>query len=294
VPPLVSTDTVAVLNDRIVYAAYAVDDAGVFSNQYQLEVIDTSTPSMPSDLGGTPLASYPPGLVGTRNPSAAGGTVNMLHIDSTQCEGDGSAAACELDMIHVTVPTNGTPVIGKAVVIGAVPATQGTEGCTSYINGGPEDVVIFPAVNGTSASVALFSNTSSLPNGTPIPFPIQSEFLKAPVVSECYAMAFAVGVPVDTRVFGVPLTSGASPTILTADLGHAAAAVRFEPYTSTLIAPFRSGSSFALLAYSLTGTPMANATLTARLAPGWNPPADLEPNFVGVREPIPFTSCPSP
>ena len=292
VPAIVSTDTVAVLNDRLAYVAYSQPEGGPLG--YEIVLVDTTSPNNPQVIGTTPLASYPGGVIATRNPSAAGGTINMLHVDMTQCqlENDGSVNVCTLQMIHVNVPNQGAPVISPTPFNLAGVPTQGTEGFGSWVGGGPDDIVGFPALNGAQAYIQRFQPSSGNPvANSVVHFPIQSAFMKAIAVSECNQMAFVVGVPGDTSVYAVPFTP--SGTVASADLGHAAQGVRFEPYTGTVVAPFKANGSWALLAYSLGGTATA-PTLTKRNAPGWNPPPDIEPNFVGVREPVPFptTSCP--
>ncbi|HEY2512013.1 MAG TPA: hypothetical protein VGI39_14195 [Polyangiaceae bacterium] len=292
VPPIVSTDTVAVLNNRLAYVAYSQSDGGPLG--YEIVLVDTTNASTPSVIGTTPLSSYPGGVIGTRNPSSAGGTINMLHLDTTSCQAqsDGGPILCTLQMIHVNVPNSGVAVVSPTPFNLAGVPTQGTEGFGSWVGAGPDDIVGFPAQSGAQAYIQRFQPSNGNPVGNSIVhFPIQSAFMKAIAVSECNQMAFVVAVPGDTSVYAVPFTPSGTPT--SADLGHAAQGVRFEPYTGTVIAPFKANGSWALLAYSLGGTATA-PTLTKRNAPAWNPPADLEPNFVGIREPVPFptTSCP--
>ncbi|MGO8997298.1 MAG: hypothetical protein ACLQVI_28620 [Polyangiaceae bacterium] len=292
VPAIVSTDTVAVLDDRLAYTAYALNDAGNPTGGYELVLVDTSNPDAGAALINPPtaLANLPTGTIGTRNLSGTGGTINLLHIDQTACEGDASAELCSLDVVHVVVQS-GAPTISSTVTIGAV-SPQGSEGVGSYLNGGPDDVIAFPPVNGASGLVERFSSSSSLPLNAPgVTFGIANPHLEELAISECFTIAFVVGVPNDTQVYGVPLT-GATSTIVTGSLGHAGQAVEFEPYTGSVITPFKANGSFALNAFALTGSASAPVLTNRANLGNWSPPADLEPNFVGVREPIPFTSCP--
>ncbi len=292
VPAIESTDTVAVLNERLSYVAYSLNDAGNPTGGYALVLLDTSNPAAPAQIGTpTPLANLPTGTIGTRNSSNAGGTINLFHIDDTSCEGDGSAQLCEFDAVHVIVQASGSPnVSGTSVPITAV-SPQGSEGVGSYLHGGPDDVIAFPPVNGAMATVQRFTSSASVPiAGSVVSFGIANPHLQRLAISECYSMAFVVGVPNDTQVYGVSL-NGATSTILTADMGHSGQAVAYEPYTNTVIAPFKANGSFAISAFSVTG-PVGTPVLTNRTNSGtWNPPSDLEPNFVGVREPVPYV-CP--
>jgi hypothetical protein len=294
VPPLVSPDLVAVLNGRLAYTAYAVDDAGP-TGGYELVLVDTTNPARPQVIDPpTPLADYPIGTIGTPKPSDVGGTINLFHIDMTMCEGDGAAELCELEAVHVAVPTSGVPVVSATPVPITAVDPQGSEGFGSYVTGGPEDTLAFPPLGGASAYVELFSTATSVPiAGSTATFGTTNPHLQNIAISECFGMAFAVGVPNDTQVYGTALAAGTA-AVRPVDLGHAGQAVEFEPYTSTVIAPFKANGSFAISAYRLGGTPSA-PTLSNRTTAGtWSPPADLEPNFVAVRPPVPFTSCPSP
>jgi hypothetical protein len=292
VPAIESTDTVAVLNGRLAYVAYALNDAGNPTGGYSLILLDTTNQAAPAQIGSpTPLSNLPTGTVGTRNLSGVGGTINLFHIDGTSCQGDASAELCEFDAVHVNVPSSGPPVVSATPVPITAVSPQGAEGVGSYLHGGPDDIVAFPPANGAMAAVQRFSSSSSVPiAGSMVSFAIEDPHLQRLAVSECYSMAFVVGVPNDTEVYGVPLT-GATSTVLTADLGHSGQAVAYEPYTNTVFAPFKANGSFAISAYAVTGSASA-PTLTNRTNSGtWNPPSDLEPNFVGVREPVPYV-CP--
>ena len=294
VPVLESTDTVAVLNQRLAYVAYALNDAGNPTGGYELVLVDTSQQSSPVTIDPpTPLSSLPTGTIGTRNSGGIGGTINLFHVDGTQCQGGGDSGLpqlCELVSVHVDVPSSGTPTLFPQVGVAAV-LSQNAEGFGSYITGGPEDVIAFPSIGAASGYVQRFSASSSAAiSGSQVSFGIADPHLQTIAISECHNTAFVVGIPLDTQVYGVPLT-GATSTVVTADLGHAGQGVVYEPYTDTVLAPFKASGSFSLDAYLLGGTASA-PTLTSRVSAGtWSPPADLEPNFVAVRQPIPIT-CP--
>jgi hypothetical protein len=294
VPPLVSSDLVTTLNGRLAYVAYASNDAGP-TGGYELVLVDTTNPVSPQIINPpTPLADYPIGMIGTLKESGTGGTLNLFHVDMGMCEGDGSAQLCELEAVHVTVPASGVPVVsGSPVAITAVDP-QGAQGFASYVTGGPEDTIAFPPLGGASGYVELFSTATSVPiAGSTATFGISNPHLQNVAIAECFGMAFVVGVPNDTQVYGVPIAAGTT-AVRPVDIGHAGQGVEFEPYTSTVIAPFKANGSFAISAYKLGGMQSA-PTLTNRSTAGtWTPPADLEPNFVAVRPPIPFKSCPSP
>jgi hypothetical protein len=290
VPAIESTDTVAVLNDRLTYVAYALNDAGDPTGGYELILLDTTSATVPALIEPpTPLSNLPTGTVGTRNLSGVGGTVNLFYVDQTACQGSGSTELCEFDSLHVTVQSM-TPVVSAAPVNITAVSPQGSEGVGSYLQGGPDDIVAFPPVNGAMATIERFSTSTSIPiAGSVVDFGIADPHLQRLAVAECYTTAFVVGVPNDTQVYSVPMLSGG--TVVSVDLGHAGQAVAFEPYTSTVVAPFKANGSFALSAYALTGTSSAPVLTDRTNAGTWKPPMDLEPNFVGVREPVPFV-CP--
>ena len=293
VPVLESTDTVAVLNERLAYVAYALNDAGNPTGGYELVLLDTSQPSAPVAIDPpTPLSSLPTGTIGTRNAGGVGGTINLFHVDTTQCQGGGDAGPqlCELVSVHADVPSGGTPTLFPQVDLAAV-NSQNAEGFGSYITGGPEDVIAFPPLGAASGYVQRFlTSTSAAVSGSQVSFATGDPHLQTLAISECHSTAFVVGIPSDTQVYGVPLT-GLTSTVVTADLGHAGQGVVYEPFTDTVLTPFKASGSFSLDAYVLGGT-ASSPTLTSRVSAGtWSPPADLEPNFVGVRQPIPIT-CP--
>ncbi len=293
VPVLESTDNVAVLNQRLAYVAYALTDAGTPTGGVELVLVDTSNPAAPVTVGApTPLSSYPTGTIGTRNAGGIGGTLNLFHVDTTQCQGGGDAGpqVCELVAVHADVLSSGAPTLFAQVAVAAV-NSQNAEGFGSYITGGPEDVIAFPPLGAASGYVQRFlTSTSVAVSGSQVSFATGDPHLQTLAISECHSTAFVVGIPLDTQVYGVPLT-GATSTVVTADLGHAGQGVVYEPFTDSVLAPFKASGSFSLDAYLLGGT-ASSPTLTSRVSAGtWSPPADLEPNFVAVRQPIPIT-CP--
>ena len=70
---------------------------------------------------------------------------------------------------------------------------------------------------------------------------------------------------------------------------HSGQSVYFEPYTSTVLSPFTQGDGYVLTAFTLGGS-MSSPTLTPRQS-GWTPPADVRPEVLAVRAPIPV-KCP--
>ena len=194
--------------------------------------------------------------------------------------------------VHVTVPSTGAPVVsGSPVGIAAVDPNE-AQGFGSYVTGGPQDTIAFAPASGASAYVQLFSTATSVPvAGSVATFSTSNTILRNVAVAECAGIAFVVGLPNDTQLFGLPVAAGATGTH-PVDLGHSGQAVQFEPYTNTVLAPFKSSAAFKISAYKLGGSAAA-PTLTNRSTAGtWNPPVDLEPNFVAVRPPIPFIQCP--
>ncbi len=290
VPTPVANTHVAVLRERLVYVAYREELDGGFGTA--LAVIDTSSPSQPAVLGAlTPLARDPIGLIGTRSstPSSAGGSITLLHAgasgqleDGGACGGGDAGTSC-LEVQHVVVAAEAPPSVGPATALGSF---TGNPAFGSYLGKGtPIDYIGFtPAPpNGTLQG---YQPSNGLPTGSPIPFSINDAYLKPIAFADCLGQALLIGTNTETAVNAIPVAAAG-----TGDRGvmqHSGQSVHFEPFTSTVLAPFTQGNGYELTAFVLEGTAAA-PKLTLRQAPEWTPPADLRPEIVATRTPLPIT-----
>ena len=281
VPPLVANSDIAPLRDRLVYVAYTVSDAGIPG--YELAVVDTSTPSAVTVQSSLTLASPPTGMTGTRSPSGAGGSVNLVYLDTTACQGDGgSSDVCAVNLLHVNVLASSAPVVVATKPLGSAQKIGGSVAGASWLGGGPDDIFAFPPTLGNSGYIEHFSPLGD-PTGQKVNFPVTGPFLIALAVAECWNMALVTELKTDQEIFGIPFSGG---TVIQKGTGHANQGLRFEPYTNTALIPFVTGGGHELTAFALTGTP--SAPLLAKRTTGWTPPADLEPGFVEVKQPVSF------
>lgn len=290
VPTLVANTHIAVLRDRLVYVAYRSEPDGAFGTA--LAVVDTSNPSQPSVVGSsTPLAKEPIGLIGTRSSTSAGGSITLLYTRVTgplddgggACGGDAGASCLEVQ--HVIVAGEAAPSIGPFQAVGVF---TGTPAFGSFLGKGtPIDYIGFTAAP-PNGSLQGYLPSNGSPIGTPIPFSINDAFLKPIAFADCLGQALVIGTNTETAVNAIPVAAAGS-----GDRGvmqHSGQSVHFEPFTSTVLAPFTQGNGYELTAFELTGTASA-PKLTLRQAPQWTPPSDLRPEIVATRTPLPFT-CP--
>jgi hypothetical protein len=302
IPPMVASQLIAVLRDRIVYVAYTGADAAAGTS---LVALDTSQPSSVTVDVPVPLAAQPFGLIGTRSNTQAGGFVNLLQKGS--CGGGGTDAGASdagaseggaeggtpdaappppsncLQLVHVTVTPLAAPNVAPPTVLHPF---FGTAGYGSYLAGGPLDVIAAADTAGASSyNLTQYSPINQTPSGSPITVGSNDQFIKPIAFAECQAQALLVGTNQDLDVIARPMGAGINfqasrPT------GHSGQGVYFEPTTSTVLTPFSQGNGFELTAFTLGGT-QAAPTLTPRTS-GWSPPPDLRPEIVATRVKLPI------
>lgn len=296
------------LTNRLVYIGFdsQVDAASGTS----FVTLDTSDPTAPNIYASTGLPIQPQGIIGTRSKSGNGGPVNML--ESVPCPDDGGAGGdagddggdagsggigggyC-LEIQHVTVPTNPDPAtLGFTVQLGPF---FGRPAYGSYLGtppgDAPQDVIAWSLPGGNPGSPgATFINSYQPQNeavlGSPISFQTSDGFFQPFAFAECLQQAILTATNEDLAVYAIPLSS-ATGSLARAPTTHSGQSVYFEPYTSTVLSPFTQGDGYVLDAFTLGGT-AANPTLTQRQT-GWNPPADVRPEVLAIRKPLPL-KCP--
>jgi hypothetical protein len=298
IPPPVFGLAAAITN-RLVYVGYdAATDAGSGTS---FVTIDTSTPSAPNIYGLTGLPVTPFGLLATRSQTGNGGPVNMLlaqpcpsdaggpTVDGGDAGGGIGGGEC-MTIQHVTVPTDPDPATLEFEA--ALGPFFGRPAFGSYLTGAV-DVIGWslpggnPGSPGTTA-IHTYSPQNFATVGTPISIQTSDGFFQPFAFAECQQQAILTATNEDLAVYAIPLAS-ASATLARAATTHSGQSVYFEPYTSTVLSPFTQGDGFVLNAFTLGGTP-SNPTLTQRQT-GWTPPADVRPEVLAIRAPVPV-KCP--
>ncbi|MBL8722075.1 MAG: hypothetical protein JNL79_39195, partial [Myxococcales bacterium] len=90
-------------------------------------------------------------------------------------------------------------------------------------------------------------------------------------------------------VYGVPLAFDGTPSVF--GLGRSGQRLYFEPYTHTVLAPYRASAvAFEIAALEITGTDKA-PVFKKRSGTSWNPPTELQPILLAVKAPNEFP-CP--
>ena len=289
-PPLQTRDTTVMLRKEIAGIVY------LSATSFGLGVINVNDPTAPTVAGGVPIdgspttgqGTQPLGAIGTRSTTGTGGTIDLIRRGTCAS----GLAECPHEMVHITVP-NGyvTPLVSSTVkALGAGPSnTNGAVSFGTRLKPSASDLVIFPPsstiTTGTIDLVDPITNSIS----KSLNFPWSSadhKFLRPAVTAECTAIALTTEV-FSSLIYAIPLDKPLDT--ITLNVGHSGARVVFEPYTSTVLAPFNQGGGFAFTGYTLS----ADATSPPKLVPAakWNPPADLQPDVVAVKIPNDF-ACP--
>jgi hypothetical protein len=275
IPPVVSFTHIGVLRERLVYLAYRVELNG--DTGTDLVTINTSTPSNVLVIDTKSLDKLPLGLIATRSQSSTPGSVNLLKAVS--CEGGGQC----LETVHVTVSAEGA-TIGATTALGRF---SGSPAYGSFISSSV-DLIAWKTIGAEPfAKLKSFNPLTLQEIGVGIEVGANEPFLKPLATAECLGQALITGTNTELTINSVPLTTtGQSDRLST---GHSGQGVYFEPFTSTALAPFSQGDGFVLTAMKLTGT--KDAPKLALRQADWSPPADLRPEIVAIRQPLPIV-CP--
>ncbi|HEY6462634.1 MAG TPA: hypothetical protein VIY73_20840 [Polyangiaceae bacterium] len=292
IPAGLSFATTTVEAQRVSYVAYgqgsgAPADGGIPS-AYGLVTLDTSDPANVTVSSVVQLTTSPIALVGTRSAvNPAGGFATLAA--TTSVGGTTVAQLTPVLLPSASPPSEEAPIVGTAGV-------GGQTGFGLVRVSGVDGIAVVGRGNGTtSATLSVYNPAANSPAqaflgaGT---FAFGDGNIKAPAFSDCNGTVFVVGTNSDLNVYAVPLAAALVPaadggaaaiTAVSAPTGHSGQGVYFEPFTNTVLVPFSQGNNFALTAYTFGG-----GQLVARQAPRWVPPADLRPNFIATRTPVPF------
>jgi hypothetical protein len=241
----------------------------------------------------TPLAGDPIGVIGTRSTTTAGGHITLLFDIGAGLTPEGglcNGKAMCLETQLVTVGGEGVPSLGAMLERGVY---QGSPAFGSFgaSAGTPADYIGFlpdPPAGNPPGILQAYSALTGLAIGSPLRFSTNDPFLRPIAFADCLGQALLIGTNTETAVTSLPVTTAGG----VGDRGvmqHSGQSVHFEPFTSTVLAPFTQGEGYELTAFKLGGaTP---SSLTLRQAPEWTPPAGLRPEIVATRIPVPF-KCP--
>jgi hypothetical protein len=278
VPSIVSYTHIGVLRERLVYIAYRRgSEAGLAQDMVTL---NTAEPNNVTVLSTQPLEQPVKGLIATRSTNQSGGGVNLLR--DVPC---GDAGQC-LQIQHVTVSAQGAPAFGSRQELGKI---VGTPAYGSFLKGGVDVVGFKSAFNSTAAPFRTYDPLILELRGESIPFNSNDAFLKPLAFAECLGQALVTTTNTDLAVYAIPLTVAGGKNGR-GGMQHSGQGVYFEPFTSTALAPFSQGEGAELTAFRLTGT-RAEPELVPRVAPDWTPPAEVRPEILATRQPLPVV-CP--
>ncbi len=278
VPTIADEATSTVLLNRVAYISY------VTATTFELSVIDTTNPAKPTVITpGLALTGSPPiGLLGTRAATGGGGTVNMISV------GDCVSGVCKVSLERVTVPAAINPPTnaGKKQVVDTLELAAGQPTWASFLNGGsPQDVIAVPPTGAaTKVTISRFVPQTNDPvsGATPVTFTSAKNTLRSMTVSECLKTVFLADL-LGTQVYAIPLAFDGTSTLF--GLGRPGQRLYFEPYTHTLMAPYRASAvAFEIAALEVNGTEKA-PTFKKRTGGTWGPPAELQPMVMAVKAP---------
>jgi hypothetical protein len=234
-----------------------------------------------------PLTAQPNSVIGTTSPTLAQGGYATLGNYPSKGSMTPFLVPAECDSINthpvpqptITLPT-GNPGFGMLTANTTAQILVGSKG----FGPGPTLITAFDPTTGMSTgNITLQGQFSGFNDGNIHPL----------AYSECLNTAYVIGTNTDTNVWfaslagaGQQLDDGGALPITATDqpMGHSGQAVYFEPFTKTVLLPFSQGDNYKLTAFRFTGVAYTSITNT----PLWQPPADLRPNFVATRIPVPF------
>lgn len=305
IPPP-QAETFAVLNGRLAYASWKIGPGNVPVQAVTL--LDTSDPTaiveipVSSDVvQAADLENPILDLIGTpgrpNDGSALGGDlVLLLRTDCDRFE------ACSMGALPITVGTSISRGIARSLgtFMGRPAITQARS----------RDLILVAAPGASAKSVVLtqFNARTLLPQGVAVTSTSTTQDVSGAAYGDCFAAAlFAEGGPpaaTESSLFGVSMLNALGTR---EPLGRPGEGIYYEPFTRTLVAPYRGQSAVLdagadagddagvdpspaqLVAYRV-GVSGASVSLEQRLPPSWAPPPGLLAQTLAVRVPRGF-SC---
>ncbi len=280
VPTLFFYESIAVTNQRITFVAHPAE-AGSPS---RLVTLDTSNPAAPQQLDSRDVSPTPSGMVAVPSGAGAGGQLALVNV-GTAAAGECEAGLCNAKVKSFLIPNSGgvselgTGLYGGMVSFGTV--SYGTVVC----GGGPDVLLMLPKSGAGPHTLHLldYSQTPPAPRST-VDFTMNpnSTLLRRSAVDNKRRVAFVVEANTDTNLHAIPLNG---TKVAKVSLGHSGQSVYFDPASDTVFAPFNQGGGHTFSAYKVSVTAANEIQLTARVAPEWDPPANLRPLVLGIRNP---------
>lgn len=284
-----------VLNDRLAYLSHGLVSGRLTDT---VTILDTSSPmdvaqiDFTATLNGTVL-----GIVGSRGaPGDATALGGSLAIATGIGCNNAMGAALDCNALSLT------PIfVGDDVTTGVASNLRGFLGHPAFASSATEQraFVALPAESLAGNAEVIRFDPRDLEPEPPLVPPTPAKALTGLSIADC----------LDVTVFGVVAdgslwATSEQGTSVKATLPHIAQGVVYEPYTSSIIAPFNpdspllggntgaggAGPDAALVALSV-GKSGITPSLQVRAAAEWAPPDDIAANVVAVRFPIPL-ECP--
>lgn len=327
-PPVFGLSTV--IKNRLVYVGFDnLVDSASGTSLITIDTTDPTNPNIYGAVGLSAQPTGMMGTRSVTAP--AGGPVNLLEsvpcgefpkqasgvdggdddggddggVDSgpdASIDSGGIGGGLCLAVQQVTVPASTDPAtFGKLNPLGPF---FGRAGYGSYLGApmtsAPVDVIgwAVPGSNPGAPGQTSFSEYDPLtyqPIGSAItPLQTSDGFFQPFAFSECYQQLLVTGTNEDLSIYSIPLTTpnGMGTTRITTQ--HSGQSLAYEPYTNTVLSPFTQGEGYVLDAFYLTLNDDSGASpqLTQRTGTSsWNPPADVRPELLAIRKPLPI-KCP--
>jgi hypothetical protein len=285
-----------VLNDRLAYLSFGLVNGALTDT---LTILDTSSAdSVKQVTFDIPLSGRVLGLVGTRgapgDATALGGTLAIATADG--CAGTGASLKCtSLSLTPIFVGDDITPGVAKML--------RGFLGRPAFASSATEQraFVALPAATvGGNIDVIRF-DPRDLMFEQPLTPPTPAKHLAALAIADCIDVTVFSSVA-DTSLWATSAQGTSSKAVL----AHEAQDVVYEPFTSSVVAPYNpdsplfAGTNGAGGAGGTGNEPEVHAfkvarsgvtaSIKARTA-DWAPPSDVAINVVAARYPVPFV-CP--
>jgi hypothetical protein len=284
-----------VLNDRLAYLSFGLVNGALTDT---LTILDTSTPASTKQITFDIAApGRVLGLVGSRgapgDTAALGGTLALA--TGSACTGLGATLKCSSLSL--------TPIfVGDDITPGVAQSLRGFTGRPAFASAANAQLafVALPAVTATGNIDVIRFDPRDLMFGAPLSPPTPAKHLAALTVVDCLDLTVFSSVA-DKALWA----TSAQGTSAKAVQVHEAQDAVYEPFTSSIIAPYNPDSP---LFPSATGTggaggagpepevtafsvSKAGVTPSIKQRADWHGPTDVAVNVAAVRFPIPFT-CP--
>lgn len=301
VPSLVYYDAIAPTNARLSFMAHPAEAGGSF----RMVTLDTSNPAAPHVLADQDVPLLPMGMIATRSSTGPGGQVTLVNVGTAaDCAAAGFDAGapglCGAKLHRFLIPNGGAPVDLNPPV-GFLYGAMATNGQIAYgsvvCGGGPDELLVMTKPLAGPHDVHLVGYQSATGNvAVSYAMNLGATRVKRAAVDQVRRVVFVVETNTDTNLYAIPLAplaDGGANSVKSA-LRHSGQSVFYDQASQTVFSPFSQGAGFTFSAFRVSGTTAA-VQLRERTASStggdWDPPADLRPVLLGIRNPATF-ACP--